>query len=365
MVKRIPAFVALGWFAVATLCPPASAQQHAPTAGRTLRVATWGGAWQGIRSRLVGQPLEKALGIKVEWVPGNPVDHLAKMIAARGGDPPFDVAEMGTIETVEARELGFLEKLQRDLAPNLQKLSPALVAADAVPFVATEYVIAYLPGKYKELGLPAPARLEDLFQPKLKGRFALPFIGGSTMGPRFLVTLALDRGGSLANIEPALARLKDVQVSYYYRATSELEMRMMAGEVWAAYWSISRPFLQKSEGRDIDYVSVGPGAKKATAALSNLVIMKGSKNKDLAHAYVNQALSLEAQYGMAEWGGIRPVSEEGVKKVLASGNANLRRIAEIPWKDVFTIDFSPDVEIVSKNLGTWIDRFNREVGTRQ
>jgi len=357
--------VALSMCVVAALGRAAPAQQKGASAGRTLRVATWGGAWQEIRYKLAGEPLEKATGAKVEWVPGNPVDHLAKMIAARGGEPPFDVIEMGTIETVQARELGFLEKIQRDLVPNLRKVEPAMVADDAVAFVATEYVVAYLPGKFKELGLAPPARLEDLFHPKLKGRFALPFLGGSTMGPRFLITLAVERGGGITNVGPALERLKDVQVSYYYRATSELEMRMLAGEVLAAYWSISRPYLHKAGGKDIDYASVGPGGKKATVTLSNLAMAKGSRNKDLAHAYVDQALSLNAQYGMAEWGGIRPVTDEGVNKVLASGNANLRRIAETPWKDVFTIDFPPDVEIAAKNMGKWLDQFNREVGVRR
>ncbi len=361
MRKRISIFVILALFM--TMVPGAFAQQKS-YAGKTLRAATWGGSWQEIRHKLVGQQIEKATGAKVEWVLGNPVDHLAKLIAAKGGDPPFDIAEMGSIETVQARELGFIDKIDRSLAPNMNKAYPEMVASDAVAVVGTEYVIAYIPSKFKELGIAPPTRLEDLFQPKLSGKFALPFVGGSTMGPRFLLTLAMDRGGSINNIKPALDRLKDVKVSYYYRATSELEMRMLAGEVYASYWSISRPYLHKSAGKDMDYASVGPKPKRATNTLSNLIIVKGSKNRELAHMYVDYALGLNAQYGMVEWGGVRPVTEEGTKKVLSSSNPNIRRIAEIPWKDVFTIDFPPSVEIAAKNIDKWLDQFNREVGSK-
>ncbi len=362
MLRR-EVWILLGVFFCAAWVQGASAQQKGPYAGRTLKAATYGGTWQEVRHKLVGIPFEKATGAKVEWVVGNPVDHLAKMIAARGGDPPFDVGEFGSIETVQARELGVIDKIDRNLVPNAKKVVvPEVVTQDAIPYGAIEFVNAYIPSKFKELGLPPPSRLEDLFNPKLADKISLPFIGGSLMGPRFLVHLAIDMGGSINNIKPALERLKTVKVSYYYRATPELEMRMMAGEIWASYWSISRPYMHKSAGKDLDYSSVGPGKKKASNVVSFLIVSKGSKNRDLAHIYMNHLLGLDSQYGMAEWGGVRPITDEGLKKVLASSNPNLRRIAQTPWKDVFTMDFPPDVEIAAKNLDKWLDQFNREVG---
>jgi len=363
MLKRLAMvlFVTLFVFMAAS---QAFAQQKATYAGRTLKAATYGGSWQENRNKLVGQPLEKATGAKVEWVLGNPVDHLAKMIAARGGDPPFDVAELGSIESSQARELGFLDKIDRSLAPNLAKVLPETVLPDAVPYGATEFVNAYLPSKFKELGLAPPSRIDDLFNPKLAGKIALPFIGGSMMGPRFLITLAMDHGGSMNNVKPALDRIKAANVSYYYRATPELEMRMLNGEIWAAYWVISRPYMFRNQGKDLDYASVGPGKKKASNTVSFVVIPKGTKNRELAHLYLNYILGLDSQYGMAEWGGVRPSTEEGLKKVQASSNPNLRRVAETPWKDVFSIDFPPDVDIAAKNISKWMDQFNREVGAK-
>lgn len=368
MLKKKVVCLSVVLFSLVVISHVAFAQEKVSYAGRTLKVATWGGAWRDIRDKLVGQPLGKATGAKLEWVVGNPADHLAKMIAAKGADLPFDVLEMGTIETAKARELGVLDKFDFSLVPNIKKLDPVVastvVGDDVVGFCAIEIVIGYIPSKFKELGLPSPTKIEDLFNPKLAGKVALPFVGGSIMGPILMTSLAIDEGGNINNIKPALDRLKNAKVSYYYRATAELEMRMFAGEISAAYMTISRPFLHRAAGRDFDYASVGPKGKKASNSISTLVIAKGSKNKELANMYVDYSLSLDAQYGMAEWGGVRPVTDEALRKVLASSNANLRRIAEIPWKDIFTTDSNQDAEISAKNLGNWVDQFNREVGVK-
>jgi putative spermidine/putrescine transport system substrate-binding protein len=365
MSKRLGFYLSLFLFIGMVISQVAFAQQKLPYAGQTLRVATWGGAWVDIRKVLIGQQLEKVTGAKIEWVLGNPSDHLAKLIAAKGGELPFDLAEMGPIETVQARKLGFLEKIDRSLVPNIKKVTDAeLFSDDSVADYVIEFVYAYLPSKFKELGLPPPARLKDLFNPKLANKIALPLLGASTPSPRFMVSLAIEEGGSINDIKPALDRLKEAKVSYYYRATTELEMRMLSGEIWAAYMVVSRPFLHTLAGRDMDYASVGPGTKKATGSAETIVIVKDTKHKELAHMYLNNALSLDAQYGMTEWGGMRPVTDEGLKKVLNSSNAKVRRIGEIPWKDIFTIDFPPDIDIVAANLAKWVAEFNREVGVR-
>jgi hypothetical protein len=53
-----------------------------------------------------------------------------------------------------------------------------------------------------------------------------------------------------------------------------------------------------------------------------------------------------------------------LEKIRASSSPTIRRIADIPWKDVFSMDLPPDVETAAKNLENWVDQFNREVGVR-
>jgi putative spermidine/putrescine transport system substrate-binding protein len=368
MFKKQALSVGLFLCVVAGMYQVAFGQQAGSLAGRTLRVATWGGGWRDIRDKLVGQSLEKATGAKVEWVLGNPVDHLAKMIASKGGDPPFDVAEMGTIETVQARQLGLLDKLDTKLIPNIKNLDPVVastvVGDDVVGFCAIEIVNAYIPSKLKELGVPAPTTVGELFNPKLAGKIALPFVGGSIMGPILMTTLAIDEGGSIDNIKPALERLKTAKVSYYYRASTELEMRMFAGEIHAGYMTIATPYRNRLAGRDFDYSPVAPKGKKASNSISTLVVLKGSKNRELANMYVNYSLGLDAQYGMAEWSGVRPVTQDALKKVLASSNPIVKRLGAVPWTDIFTTDSNHDAEVSARDLANWVDQFNREVGAK-
>lgn len=140
---------------------------------------------------------------------------------------------------------------------------------------------------------------------------------------------------------------------------------MLNGEVWATFWNISRPFFHRRQGNDMDWASVGPGNKKATVTLSNVVVIKGTRNRELAHLYLNRALDPGVQYGMLKWGGYGPVTEEARQAILKDPDPNVKRIAEVPWKDAFTIDLEPDLGVAAKSMGDWVDQFDRMAGTKK
>src|SRR5262245_16660205 len=60
--------------------------------GVTVRVGTFGGKWRDIVDAYVAKPFEKEGG-KIEYVLGQPANNMAKLIAARGQEPPFDILE--------------------------------------------------------------------------------------------------------------------------------------------------------------------------------------------------------------------------------------------------------------------------------
>ncbi len=86
----------------------ASAQQRFD--GVTLRIATYGGGFDKAVQEGAGAAFE-ALGGKVEFIQGSPANHLRKLIAARGGPPPFDVFDVADTVLIDATEAGFLEKI--------------------------------------------------------------------------------------------------------------------------------------------------------------------------------------------------------------------------------------------------------------
>ena len=68
--------------AVAIGSIPAAAQQQSNI---TLRVASFAGPFGEGLQKYSGDLFTKRTGIKIEYIYGNPADHLAKMIASRGG----------------------------------------------------------------------------------------------------------------------------------------------------------------------------------------------------------------------------------------------------------------------------------------
>src|SRR3979490_1387846 len=69
---------------------PAAAQRS----NITLRVASFAGPFGEGLQKYSGDLFTKRTGIKIEYIYGNPADHLAKMIASRGREAPFDVVAM-------------------------------------------------------------------------------------------------------------------------------------------------------------------------------------------------------------------------------------------------------------------------------
>src|SRR5262245_54391021 len=57
--------------------------------GVTVRLATFGGKWRDIVESHVTKEFEKEGG-KIEYVLGQPANNMAKLIAARGQEAPFD-----------------------------------------------------------------------------------------------------------------------------------------------------------------------------------------------------------------------------------------------------------------------------------
>src|SRR3990172_2723940 len=90
--------------------------------GQTLRVATFGGDYLKWVQTSIGDPLAKETGAEVKYVVGGPATHLSKMIASKGQEPPFDIADLTPDAWAEALKQGLLEKVDLDRIPNLKKV---------------------------------------------------------------------------------------------------------------------------------------------------------------------------------------------------------------------------------------------------
>src|SRR5581483_9136287 len=96
----------------------------------TLRVASFAGPFGEALQKYSAEQFTRATGIKVEFQYANPADFLAKMIASRGREAPFDVVCLDDDVTSAAIDAGVLQKLDPAVVTNLKYLYPEALNKD-------------------------------------------------------------------------------------------------------------------------------------------------------------------------------------------------------------------------------------------
>src|SRR5262245_50734738 len=94
---------------------------RAQPAEKKLRVAMTGGTFLKIHGEKYAGDVYTALtGVKVEYIGGYGPDTLARLVAQKGRQPPFDVWQAEDPEVFEAIDQGLVEKANPALMPHLK-----------------------------------------------------------------------------------------------------------------------------------------------------------------------------------------------------------------------------------------------------
>jgi putative spermidine/putrescine transport system substrate-binding protein len=309
--------------------------------GTTLRVATWGGSWKDSLHALAGQRLE-AMGVKVEYVIGNPAENFAKLVAARGKEAPFDVME-GAPDLVEPmmRE-GFLAKLDLAKLANAAGLPDYATAEYYVMTSAAQDGIAYNEKKFQELGLPKPQRYSDLNHPKLQGHVAFPDVT-VTMHWHAVVGLAYDGGGDEARLDKAIEQVKKIKPLYYYPSSTDLVSKFNLGDVWAAPFHAGWVIRMKRTGAPVAHVHPRIGDKQGTLWPVYAHITRTARNVPAAEAFINAYLDPEIQFEFAKKTGVVPIKKSARERLtkdpeaggtLLLSDQEMNGAFRIDWKKV-------------------------------
>ena len=88
----------------------------------TLRVANYGGVFTAAQKKYAGDLFTARTGVKIEYIDSNPPDHLAKLIASKGREAPFDVVYLDDIIQEQAIRAGVLERLDPNILTNLKDI---------------------------------------------------------------------------------------------------------------------------------------------------------------------------------------------------------------------------------------------------
>lgn len=117
---KVIARLALGLFALtASLVAGLAHAQSADPKDIVLRVSSWGGKSTQTQIKYAGDIFTNKTGVKVQFIDGASIDHVAKLVAANGRNVPYDVVLLDGDVRAQAIKAGVLQKLDPAKVPNV------------------------------------------------------------------------------------------------------------------------------------------------------------------------------------------------------------------------------------------------------
>ncbi|MDI6870582.1 MAG: ABC transporter substrate-binding protein [Bacillota bacterium] len=326
---------------LSAVCLPAAAKE-------ILVVTVPGGSFEIGWKKNVIEPFEKQYNCEVVIDRSLTMQTLAKLRAQKD-NPQVDVVGMDEVAATQAAAEGLLEKLDPAKIPNLKNIHPFFKVDNPyyVKYLYVSQVIAYNTDYIKT----PPTSYEILWDPKYKGRVAIPDINTSH-GIYLLLIAAKMNGGGPKNIDPGFEKIKSLipNIYTYWTSHDHLAKLFAQGDIWLATWSSDRAQSLAETGAPIAWVMPKEGSHSIE---STMAIAKGSPHKDLAEKYINFSLSKAAQLGNARDIHLGPTIKVDVPADLAK---------ELPVSEKqMSLLIRPDWVYINTVRPEWVDRWNREI----
>jgi iron(III) transport system substrate-binding protein len=244
----------------------------------------------------VREEFPKATGITVDFVRLSSGEALARL-RAEAQNPSFDVWFGGTGDPhIVANETGLTEfykpKAWDDLRPEFREA----VAGKYIPLYAGILGWALNERLLKEKGLPVPRTWRDLADPRYRGLIAYPNPNTSGTGYTMLATIVQIYGEREAF---ELLRRIHRNVAEYTRSGAAPGLLAGRGEVAIGITFIHDAVDQVLKGFPITYNAAADGTGYEIGGLS---LVKATRNRANAIAFIDWALTPEAQKLAAERG---------------------------------------------------------------
>lgn len=309
----------------------------------SVTATTYPGTWEDAYRGVVAPLLKKKDNIDLELAPLFAMDQVGKAKAARGA-PPFDVFVLDPGPRIVAIEGGLFEKFDPKKLTNLPKIPNGFADEYGVAVSAQVVGIAYNPKK-----LPAPKGWADLLKDPWVSRLALTGFQ-TTFGTSSLIEISKQFGGSLTNIDPALAELKKVLPKI---AAVGLPAAMpglfQQGQCDVMYTNTQTVATLKGKGIDIEFVKPESGA---ISFYTTMHIAKGTEELANSYKYLDVVVGKEVQEALMK----PPYNFLPVNK-------DVPLAADLPMKslDEMTTYVIHDWAKINPLRAAWIEKFNKEM----
>lgn len=263
----------------------------------TLRVGNYGGRFTETQKKYAADLFTQHTGVKVEFIDANPLDHLSKLIAAKGRNVPYDVIYIDGDLQPNAIKAGVVDKVDPSIVTNLNNLYDEAKNPDGYGpgMIFYSFGILYNVEKFKEAGIPEPTSWADLWDPRLAGKIAVGELSHGA-GRALLIQAERLAGGDETTPEKGIAKIAEIKAHSYFSSTVQLEALFPTGDIWVSVIASGRGWGLIDKGYPLKFVAPKEGA---VASITTVEVARGTAHPREANLFINYVLDPVAQVGQA------------------------------------------------------------------
>jgi putative spermidine/putrescine transport system substrate-binding protein len=315
----------------------------------TLVATTYPGPWEEAHRAFLLPTFMRDTGAKANLTAVLALDAIAKITASRN-NPPYDAMICDEGPYLASIDLDVFAPFPADRSKNIKDLPARFIDPHGLgAFVSVQVIgIAYNPDKIKT----PPVSWLDLWKPEYKGRVGLTGMG-SSLGTAWMVEIAKLHGGGEADMEPAFKAVRELlpNVGAIAPNPGALATLFQQGQIDISFNYVNNIMPLAARGAPIGIAKPDSGW---VLVRNSMHIIKNTKNYDLAAEWIDTALGVEVQTGMAgapnylaPTNSKVPFGSELLK--IATNHDELARMTLIDWAKINPV------------RGALVDRFNREI----
>jgi putative spermidine/putrescine transport system substrate-binding protein len=316
---------------------------------KTLVAATFPGTWNEAHRDILRPAFEKRTGASVTQSIILGQDQVSRLVAAKGGQPPFDVAMFDSPQVLDAIKDGLIVEYPAAKSPNFKDLQPEFQDKWG-PKISMQIIgIGYNPRK---IATP-PKSWKELWDGKYRGRVGLTALN-SQLGLAFMAEINRLNGGTETDFGPGFKALQELlpNVAAIGANLGAYATLWQQEQIDIAPYNFNFVQTLKAKGVPVELAIPDTGP---VGWFTSLHITVNASEPDLAVTYIDthldsavQAAMMKPPYDVIPTNG-KVKLEGAITESLAKSQADLSKVRGFDWQQI------------NPQRSALIDRFNREI----
>ncbi len=261
-------------------------------AASELRVLMAGGSWGEWVANIFAKPFTQAHGVEFIWKYGIGQEPI---LMAQRRRPQWDLCHSSQTKAGQLMEMGIYRPYEEARIPNIAKIHPSFRSEQLVGKLHSPYGLCV---NTKEITRPVDSWL-DLWDPAFKGKVAFP--AWNWQGEEVFHALNTIFGGQIDNIEPGIAKLKELFSSNDAKIINNVEhtgQLLASGDVWICPYFRNRTLQSGDSGVPVEFIIPKEGGLTWSWNMA-LVANRPEDSMEMADRFIDSTLDAEVQIEFA------------------------------------------------------------------